>query len=126
MSTQTDKNENYINNDIQTAGQLEAIKTTKQIQIKKEKKLCQTELEKLLKNISNSNNKYLASTKNKLKEWKDSKKEKEVIEMINKLIDYLNCQLNTFDKSNPVHKSYINRINLSKKRLITELKKINI
>ena len=125
MSSYTGKILDNINIDIQTAGTLEAIKTKKQIQIKKEKKLCKEELDKLLKNISNNDNKYLASTKNKLKQWKDSKKEKEVIEMINKLIDYLNCQLNTLDKNNTIHKSYINRINLSKKRLITELKKIN-
>ena len=126
MSINTGKNEININNHIQTAGGLEAIKTKKQIQIKKEKKLCQTELEKLLKNISNSNNKYLASTKNKLKEWKSNKKERETIETINKLIDYLNCQLNTLDKNNAVHRSYIERINISKKKLISELKKIKI
>ena len=95
-------------------------------EIKEEKKLCETELDKLLTNISNSDNKYLASTKNKLKEWKSNKKEKEIIEMIQKLIDYLNCQLNTIDKNNALHKLYIERINISKKKLISELKKIKI
>lgn len=126
MSNNTIKNETNINIDIQTAGDLEAQKTKKQIQIKEEKKLCETELDKLLKSISNSDNKYLASTKNKLKEWKSNKKEKEIIEMIQKLIDYLNCQLNTIDKNNALHKLYIERINISKKKLISELKKIKI
>ena len=126
MSNNTLKNETNINIDIQPAGDLEAQKTKKQIQIKEEKKLCETELNKLLKSISNSDNKYLASTKNKLKEWKSNKKEKEIIEMIQKLIDYLNCQLNTIDKNNALHKLYIERINISKKKLISELKKIKI
>tara|TARA_Y100000389_G_C17400704_1_gene485161 strand:- start:498 stop:878 length:381 start_codon:yes stop_codon:yes gene_type:complete len=126
MSNNTLKNATNINIDIQTAGDLEAQKTKKQIQIKEEKKLCETELDKLLKSISNSDNKYLASTKNKLKEWKSNKKEKEIIEMIQKLIDYLNCQLNTIDKNNALHKLYIERINISKKKLISELKKIKI
>ena len=126
MSFNTCKNENDIDNNIQTAGGLEAIKTKKQIQINERKKLCDAQLNKLLKSLSENDNKYLASTKNKLTEWKNNKREREIVEMINKLIDYLNCQLSSLDKKNTIHKSYIERIKISKKRLISELKKIKI
>tara|TARA_Y100000389_G_scaffold84261_1_gene80900 strand:+ start:367 stop:735 length:369 start_codon:yes stop_codon:yes gene_type:complete len=109
-----------------TAGQLEASRTKKQKDISSKLDLCNTELENLLEKINKSNNIHLNSCKEKLNQWKKNKKEYEIINTINSLIDYLNCQLEKIDKKSLTHTAIKNKINVAKKQLIKELKKIKI
>ncbi len=120
----TTKWENYnveIQNNIQTAGSLEATKTERQRQLLKEKKQCNKELNELLKQINKSDNKYLGSAKQLINNWKENKQEREKIACINTLLDYLNEEQSKLNKNDIVDTAYINRINLSKNQLIREL-----
>ena len=116
----------YADLNIQTAGALEASRSKKQIENNKKLMACDIELENLLKKINKSNNIHLKSTQKKLNEWKKNKREGEIIETINSLIDYLNSEQKKITTTDPKYSVLKNRIKFAKNKLIAELKKIKI
>ena len=105
----SDNNENEYQ---QSAGYLEAKKTKEERFKNKRKQECNDNLEKIFKNIINNDNKYLASSKEKIMKWKSNKKEDEIIEKMNKLIEYL-----TFNYDN-------SKCDISRKNIKLAIKKI--
>ena len=105
----SDNNENEYQ---QSAGYLEAKKTKEERFKNKRKQECNDNLEKNFKNIINNDNKYLASSKKKIMKWKSNKKEDEIIEKMNKLIEYL-----TFNYDN-------SKCDISRKNIKLAIKKI--
>ena len=105
----SDNNENEYQ---QSAGYLEAKKTKEERYKNKRKQECNDNLEKIFKNIINNDNKYLASSKEKIMKWKSNKKEDEIIEKMNKLIEYL-----TFNYDN-------SKCDISRKNIKLAIKKI--
>lgn len=105
----SDNNENEYQ---QSAGYLEAKKTKEERLKNKRKQESNDNLEKIFKNIINNDNKYLASSKEKIMKWKSNKKEDEIIEKMNKLIEYL-----TFNYDN-------SKCDISRKNIKLAIKKI--
>ena len=105
----SDNNENEYQ---QSAGYLEAKKTKEERLKNKRKQESNDNLEKIFKNIINNDNKYLTSSKEKIMKWKSNKKEDEIIEKMNKLIEYL-----TFNYDN-------SKCDISRKNIKLAIKKI--
>ena len=105
----SDNNENEYQ---QSAGYLEAKKTKEERLKNKRKQESKDNLEKIFKNIINNDNKYLTSSKEKIMKWKSNKKEDEIIEKMNKLIEYL-----TFNYDN-------SKCDISRKNIKLAIKKI--